>query len=99
MRMDWETVVAKNKLNYIMGNPPFVGIRHSNEEHRRDLKTITSVISKAGALDYVTAWYILAGQYIQKTNIKVAFVSTNSIAKANRHFLYGIILLRLLFAN
>ena len=38
LRMDWETVVAKNKLNYIMGNPPFVGIRHSNEEHRRDLK-------------------------------------------------------------
>ena len=86
LRMDWETVVAKNKLNYIMGNPPFVGIRHSNEEHRRDLKTITSVISKAGALDYVTAWYILAGQYIQKTNIKVAFVSTNSICQGEQAF-------------
>lgn len=94
LRMDWETVVAKNKLNYIMGNPPFVGIRHSNEEHRRDLKTITSVISKAGALDYVTAWYILAGQYIQKQILKLLLFLQTQFAKANRHFLYGIILLR-----
>jgi hypothetical protein len=87
LRMDWESVVPKEKLDYIMGNPPFVGIRHSNINHREDLKNVLSVISKAGSLDYVSAWYVKAIQLMnQNEKIKTAFVSTNSITQGEQAF-------------
>lgn len=87
LRMDWESVVPKEKLDYIMGNPPFVGIRHSKENHRDDLKNVISVIPKAGSLDYVSAWYVKAIQLMnQNEKIKTAFVSTNSITQGEQAF-------------
>lgn len=81
----WETVVDKDKLSYIIGNPPFVGIRHSKENHRQQLKDVLSVIPKSGGLDYVSAWYIKALQLMEKnTQIKTAFVSTNSIVQGEQ---------------
>lgn len=88
LRMDWESVVPKEKLDYIMGNPPFVGIRHSKENHRDDLKNVISVIPKAGSLDYVSAWYVKAIELMAKfTSIKTGFVSTNSITQGEQAFL------------
>ena len=85
--MDWESVVPKEKLDYIMGNPPFVGIRHSKENHRDDLKNVISVIPKAGSLDYVSAWYVKAIELMAKfTSIKTGFVSTNSITQGEQAF-------------
>jgi hypothetical protein len=87
LRMDWESVVPKEKLDYIMGNPPFVGIRHSKENHRDDLKNVISVIPKAGSLDYVSAWYVKAIELMAKfTSIKIGFVSTNSITQGEQAF-------------
>lgn len=87
LRMDWESVVPKEKLDYIMGNPPFVGIRHSKENHRDDLKNVISVIPKAGSLDYVSAWYVKAIELMAKfTSIKTGFVSTNSITQGEQVF-------------
>jgi len=87
LRLDWEDVVPKAELNYIMGNPPFVGIRHSNINHRDDLKHITSVIKKAGSLDYVTAWYIKAAEIVKANPlVKVAYVSTNSIVQGEQAY-------------
>lgn len=87
LRMDWEQVVSKDELNYIMGNPPFVGIRHSTINHREDLKNVISVISKHGSLDYVTAWYIKAAELMNKNNlIKSAFVSTNSVVQGEQAY-------------
>ena len=85
LRLDWETVVPKDKLSYILGNPPFVGIRHSNENHRADLKEVTNVIPKSGCLDYVSAWYIKAAQLMKLSpTIRTAFVSTNSIIQGEQ---------------
>lgn len=87
LRMDWNDVIPKEKLNYIMGNPPFVGIRHSKENHREDLKKIISAIPKSGSLDYVTAWYIKACDIMKEnTNIKTGFVSTNSIMQGEQAY-------------
>ena len=78
---------SKIQYDYIMGNPPFVGIRHSNINHREDLKNVLSVISKAGSLDYVSAWYVKAIQLMnQNEKIKTAFVSTNSITQGEQAF-------------
>lgn len=78
LQIDWETVVSKNELSYIMGNPPFVGYAYRNEVQKEDMK-LTGV--KDGNLDYVAAWYVKSAAYIKNTNIKVAFVSTNSITQ------------------
>ena len=84
LQTDWETVVAKNELSFILGNPPFVGKKEQNPEQKADMEKIFANIKGTGVLDYVTAWYLKAAQYIQDTKIKVAFVSTNSISQGEQ---------------
>ena len=83
LRIDWETVVPKEKLNYIMGNPPFVGARmmEQGSTQKKEVQDIFGNIKDVQDLDYVTCWYKLAAQYIQGTKIEVSFVSTNSICQ------------------
>ncbi len=81
LRMDWESVVSKEKLNYIMGNPPFVGTKYQSPEQKED---ILSVNKDLKPLDYVSGWYYKATQLIQNTKIRVAFVSTNSITQGEQ---------------
>ena len=84
LHMDWESVVPKNKLNYIMGNPPFVGGMMTTKEQKADMLSAIGDIKGLGELDYVAAWYYKATDYIQNTNIDVAFVSTNSICQGQQ---------------
>ena len=81
LRLDWESVVLKDKLNYIMGNPPFVGHQWRSREQAEDLEAVCHDIPKCGKLDYVCGWYNKAADYMQGTNIHAAFVSTNSISQ------------------
>ena len=82
LRIDWESVVPKDKLNYIMGNPPFVGYAYQTIEQKNDLIHITNNAGKN--IDYVAGWYYAAAKYITDTNIKCAFVSTNSITQGEQ---------------
>ena len=84
LRIDWESVVAKEKLNFILGNPPFVGSKMMNETQRDDLLSIFNDAKGAGVMDYVSAWYVKAAELIQNSNIQVAFVSTNSISQGEQ---------------
>lgn len=85
LRLNWEDVVPKAKLNYIMGNPPFSGFKLQSSVQREDMQYLAkSEIKKIGLLDYVCGWYIKAGRYICDTNIKCAFVSTNSITQGEQ---------------
>ena len=84
LRIKWESIVPKDQLSYILGNPPFGGARLLSEDARNDIKILFNNISGSGKLDYVTGWYIKASKYIQNTNIKVAFVSTNSISQGEQ---------------
>ena len=81
LRLDWETVVPKTQLNYIMGNPPFVGHQWRTKEQAADLEGVCKDIPKYGKLDYVCGWYVRAAEYMQGTSIHAAFVSTNSITQ------------------
>ena len=81
LRIDWETVVPKDKLNYIMGNPPFVGHQYRSKKQADDMAFICKAIPKSGKLDYVCAWYVKAADYMTGTDILAAFVSTNSICQ------------------
>lgn len=89
LRTDWESVVPKEKLNYIMGNPPFVGYSWQSKEQKDDILSVfVDVDGKpfktAGKIDYVAGWYYKAAELIQHTNIRVALVSTNSITQGEQ---------------
>ena len=82
LRVNWEDVVPKDKLNFIIGNPPFVGARMMDAEQKKDILDVFGVKWKnAGNLDYVACWYKKASDYITGTNICCALVSTNSICQ------------------
>lgn len=86
LRKDWEDVVPKYNLSYIMGNPPFVGARlmEQGSIQKKEVQDIFGNIKEVQDLDYVTCWYKLAAQYIQNTKIQVCFVSTNSICQGSQ---------------
>lgn len=84
LELDWNEVAPKEQLSYIIGNPPFVGARLMSKEQSAQIERVFDHIRGAGNLDYVTAWYAKAAQYIQSTRIKVAFVSTNSIVQGEQ---------------
>ena len=84
LRLDWETVVPKTTLNYIMGNPPFVGKKEQSREQKSDLVSVWKNAKGTGNLDYVTGWYKKAAEVVQSSRIQVAFVSTNSITQGEQ---------------
>jgi hypothetical protein len=75
---------SESKYDYILGNPPFIGKKEQKPEQKADMERVFGNIKGTGVLDYVTAWYLKAAQYIQNTKIKVAFVSTNSISQGEQ---------------
>ncbi|MCH9844906.1 MAG: N-6 DNA methylase [Alphaproteobacteria bacterium] len=83
LRMEWGKI-ADGKINYILGNPPFVGKKEQNAEQKGDINFIFTGVKGQNMLDYVTAWYMKAAKTIQNSNIKVAFVSTNSITQGEQ---------------
>lgn len=85
LRIDWNEVVPKAELNYIMGNPPFVGAMNLNCSQREDMKLVfANGFRKFGEMDYVTAWYKKASDYMRDTQVESAFVSTNSISQGQQ---------------
>ncbi len=81
---DWSDIIRKQELSYILGNPPFSGSKLMTVEQRNELEDVFNHTKGVGVLDYVTAWYVKAAQYIQGTTIKCAFVSTNSITQGEQ---------------
>ena len=85
LRMDWNEVVPAAELNYIMGNPPFVGARLMSEEQKDDVLAIFGAKWKnVGNLDYVCCWYKLSADYMRGTSIRAALVSTNSVSQGEQ---------------
>ena len=89
LRLDWQAVVAREELSYILGNPPFVGYSNQSDEQKADM-VATYVgpdhkpLRNAAKIDYVAAWYYKAAQLIRSTPIRAAFVSTNSITQGEQ---------------
>ncbi|MGD1004387.1 MAG: DNA methyltransferase [Methanoregulaceae archaeon] len=83
--INWEIIVPKNEVSYILGNPPYSGYHLQSDAQKIDMKRVFSgKILGYGKLDYVCAWYQKALEYIRDTNIEVAFVSTNSITQGEQ---------------
>ena len=89
LRIDWNTVIPKENLNYIMGNPPFVGYSLQSAEQKADMLNIYTdekgkPYKTAGKIDYVAAWYFKAAEMMQGNSIRTALVSTNSITQGEQ---------------
>lgn len=89
LRMNWNEVISNHEVNYIVGNPPFIGYSQQNKEQKKDLENIYidengKELKHVGKIDYVAGWYYKAAQFIFNTDIQCAFVSTNSITQGDQ---------------
>ena len=89
LQIDWNTVIPKEKLRYIMGNPPFVGYSLQTKSQKEDILSVyvdenNKPYKAAGKIDYVAGWYFKSSVFIQDTKIRAAFVSTNSITQGEQ---------------
>jgi len=89
LRIDWNEVIPASELNYIMGNPPFVGYSLQSESQKQDILDLLvdengKQLKTAGKVDYVAGWYYKAAAYMQNENIQAALVSTNSIVQGEQ---------------
>ena len=89
LQVDWASVVPKHELNYIMGNPPFVGYSLQSKAQKNDILSVYvdekgKPYKTAGKIDYVSGWYFKAAQLMQGTAVRTAFVSTNSITQGEQ---------------
>ena len=81
LTMDWNDVIPNYACHYIMGNPPFIGYKLQDVQQKQDLQNLNI---KAKSIDYVTGWYYKACYFMKDTEIKSAFVSTNSICQGEQ---------------
>ncbi|MCE5268939.1 MAG: hypothetical protein LLG00_13760 [Planctomycetaceae bacterium] len=84
LRLNWNDVLPADQCSYVLGNPPFVGKQFANAEQKTDMRLVWGDVKGAGVLDYVTAWYLKAAEYIRGSQIVVAFVSTNSVSQGEQ---------------
>jgi hypothetical protein len=84
LRLNWKDLLEVNRCTYVLGNPPFRGAKFLDPQQQEDMDLVAKDIDNYGLLDYVSAWYIKATEYIQGSRIKVGLVSTNSITQGEQ---------------
>jgi hypothetical protein len=84
LEIDWATFLDPAQCTYVLGNPPFGGAKYQTAAQRAQVAGIAALSQKKGSLDYVAAWFIQAGAYIQNTTAKIGFVATNSITQGEQ---------------
>ncbi len=84
LETDWASLLPPEECSFVFGNPPFVGAKFQSAEQREQVRRIASLGRSGGTLDYVTAWLIKAGEYVQTSNARIGFVSTNSITQGEQ---------------
>ncbi len=84
LEIDWNTVLPADSCAYVFGNPPFSGFVLRNAQRRRQMEVLARLGALGSRLDYVTAWFLKAGEYIQGSQAKIAFVATNSITQGEQ---------------
>ncbi len=84
LETDWCELLPPKKCSYVLGNPPFVGAKFQSPEQREQVRRIAALGKSGGTLDYVTAWFIKAGEYVQQSAARIGFVATNSITQGEQ---------------
>ena len=84
LEFDWAELLPPGKCSYVLGNPPFVGAKNQKPHQREQVRNIAALGRSGGTLDYVSAWFIKAGEYIQRSEAQIGFVATNSITQGEQ---------------
>ena len=84
LETDWTALLPPEECSYVFGNPPFGGAKFQSEEKRAQVRRIAALGKSGGTLDYVTAWFIKAGEYVQTGRARIGFVATNSITQGEQ---------------
>ena len=84
LETDWSSLLPPEECSYVLGNPPFVGAKYESPEQREQVRNIAALGRSGGTLDYVAAWFIKAGEYIQQSEAQIGFVATNSITQGEQ---------------
>ena len=84
LEFDWVELLPPGECSYVLGNPPFVGAKFQSPQQREQVRNIAALGRSGGTLDYVTAWFIKAGEYIQQSETQIGFVATNSITQGEQ---------------
>jgi len=84
LRVDWNAIVPRERLSFILGNPPFGGKHYQSKEQRADQALVTAGIKSGSDLDFVANWFIKAANYSEDTAVDFAFVATNSISQGEQ---------------
>jgi hypothetical protein len=85
LEVDWATFLPPDRCSYILGNPPFVGHQYRSKEQKADMHRVWGRTGSVNRLDYVTCWFKLAADYVKaNTEIRIGFVSTNSITQGEQ---------------
>ncbi len=104
LEMDWRDILPPKDCSFVLGNPPFVGAKYQTFEQRSQVRRIAALSNNGGTLDYVGAWFIKAGEYIQGGDVRIGFVATNSITQGEQvaqlwPLLFGRCALEIAFAH
>jgi len=84
LETDWAGVVNPADCSYVLGNPPFGGAKYQSPKQREQVRRIAGLGGSGGTLDYVTAWFLRAGEFLQNSSAKIGFVATNSITQGEQ---------------
>ena len=84
LETDWTDLLPPEDCSYVFGNPPFGGAKFQSKEQRAQVRRIAALGKTGGTLDYVTAWFIKAGEYVQTGRARIGFVATNSITQGEQ---------------
>ena len=84
LETDWAEVLPPERCSYVLGNPPFGGAKFQTPEQREQVRGIAGLGGSGGTLDYVTAWFLKAGEYVRESDTRIGFVATNSITQGEQ---------------
>lgn len=84
LEIDWRTVLPPERCAYVLGNPPFVGAKFQSAAQRAQVRRVAALGANGGTLDYVAAWFVLAGQYARDGSARIGFVATSSITQGEQ---------------
>ncbi len=93
LELDWARFLPPAECSYVFGNPPFIGAKYQSTDQRAQVRRIAQLGGSGGTLDYVTAWFIRAAEYVRQTDTsaglrqrppRIGFVATNSITQGEQ---------------
>ena len=84
LEMDWAAFCPPEQCSHVFGNPPYLGSKVQTQEQRAQVRRIAALGGTGGTLDYVSAWFIKAGEYVQESSARIGFVATNSITQGEQ---------------